>query len=78
MSTPTEKNRNRRRDKKIRKKKTGMRVDDSARQLAQILRDQRSGRYDAMMEHAQREVEVNLVADIKAGHDPFRGRSRPD
>ena len=31
-----ERNRNRRRDKKIKRKKSGMRVDDSARDLAQF------------------------------------------
>ena len=34
----SEKNRNKRRDKKIAKKKTGMRVDDSGRRLALIKR----------------------------------------
>ena len=35
-----ERNRNKRRDKKIKKKKSGMRVDDSARKLARLKKDQ--------------------------------------
>lgn len=35
----SEQNRNQRRDKKIQRKKSGMRVDDSAKKLAEILRN---------------------------------------
>lgn len=70
MSTPTEKNRNRRRDKKIRKKKTGMRVDDSARKLAMLHRD--------LLRRGENEVWLVPVASEKFVEDYYNGRSRPD
>jgi len=63
----TERNRNKRRDKKIKKKKTGMRVDDGARKLAQIKRQ------------IVKDVHEYVVGTGPwPGKDPYNGRSRPD
>lgn len=45
MVDSREENRDKRRDKKIRRKKTGMRVDDSARKLAEILKNRNERMY---------------------------------
>lgn len=62
-----EKNRTKRRDKKLAKKKTGMRVDDSARKLAQYKRD-------IIEEMRNRQPHPASTPHL----DPYNGRSRPD
>lgn len=60
----SERNRNKRRDKMAQKKRTGMRVDDSAKKLAGI-RAARYGKFIFMTNELLKE-------------DPYNGRSRED
>lgn len=67
-SVQAERNRIRRRDKKAQKKRTGMRVDDSAKKLAQFKKNK---------------VLPMIVGEARAfwqgtEYDPYNGRSRVD